>query len=323
MKAAFLWKVPDQVRDVFLSALPGWTLTFPENRFDDPALVADADAAVGWRISEAQLGAAPRLKLFQTPAAGPEWHVPLFRKFPHVACCNSHGNARIVAEGAFALLLAQAKQIGLHDRAMRAGEWRLWREERPSLRLEGKALGLVGFGAINRRVGELGRAFGMRVRAVRRGGGAEEGLEWCGGPGDLKRLLAESDGVVVAVPLTPETRGMLGRDVLSAARPGSILVNVARGDVVDQEALWDALTDGPLGGAGIDVWYDYDPKPDAQGRRFPFSRPFHTLPNVTLSPHRTASPLDDPGRWDDIVENLRRLERGKEPLNRIDLERGY
>jgi phosphoglycerate dehydrogenase-like enzyme len=323
VKAVFLWAVPPPLRDVFSRGLPAWELVFPDSGFDAPALVEDAHAVVGWRITEAQLAAAPRLRLFQTPAAGPEWHVPLFRKFPHIPACNSHGNARTVAESAVALLLAQAKQIPFHDRAMRAGEWRLWKDDRPSRLLEGRRAGLVGLGAINRRVAEILRAFGMTVAAVKRDPSPEPGLAAVAGPDGLRALFSESDAILVAAPLTPETRGMIGADVLQGARPGAILVNVARGELVGEDALWEALTSGPLGGAALDVWYEYAPQPDAEGRKFPYRRPFHTLPNVTLSPHRAASPLDDAGRWEDIVENLRRVERGEPPLNRIDLDRGY
>ncbi|MBI2922393.1 MAG: hypothetical protein HYY18_15175 [Planctomycetes bacterium] len=323
MKIVFLWNVPDAIRSQFRDRLGDHTLVFPDGDFDSTSLTASADAAVGWRITEDQLRNAPSLKFFQTPAAGPEWHVPLFRKFPHIAVCNSHGNAPFVAESAFALLLAQAKQIPFHDREMRAGKWRLWREERKSVLLAGRTLGLVGFGAINRRVASLARALGMRLSAVSRNGGRDTLLEWWGPARDLPRLMAESDAVVVAVPMTSESKGMIGREILRGAKPGSLLVNVARGEIVDEEALWEALTQGPLGGAAIDVWYEYQPKPDAEGRQYPYSRPFHTLPNITLSPHRTASPLDDPGRWDDIVENLLRVGRGEAPANRIDLDRGY
>ncbi|MEK7469826.1 MAG: 2-hydroxyacid dehydrogenase [Planctomycetota bacterium] len=322
-RVVFLWDVPAPVRDLIRTRCPQFDLVFPDGDFGNPALAAEADAVVGWRISVEQLDAAKKLRLFQTPAAGPEWHIPLFRRFPHIPFCNSHGNARLVAESTVALMLAQMKQLAFHDRAMRAGEWRLWLDDRPSTPVEGRTLGLLGLGAIARRVADLARAFGMKVRAVKRSPAPEAGYEWIGGPEDIKTLFANCDAVVVAIPLTPETKGILNRDVLAAARPGLVFVNVSRGEVVDEDALFDALRDGPLGGAALDVWYDYKPVADAQGRKFPWHRPFHELPNVTLSPHRAASPLYDLGRWDDIIENLERVARGEPPGNRIDLQRGY
>lgn len=324
MRIVFTWNVPPPVRALFRARLASDELVFPEDGYEAPDLIADADVAIGWRVTPEQLAAARALRLFQTPAAGADHLVPVLRTAAHVPLCNSHGNARTVAETALALILAQAKQVPYHDREMRAGRWRVWEEDRPSLILEGRTVGLIGFGAVNRRLAELVRGLGMRCRAVRRGGaGTEPVLDWVGAPAELPRLLSESDVAVVAAPLTPETRGLLGRAQLSAARPGSILVNVARGELLDEDALWEALTNGPLGGAAIDVWYEYHPAPDAEGRRYPYRRPFHTLPNVTLSPHRGASPLDDVTRWEDVLENVRRAGRGEPLRNRVELERGY
>ncbi len=103
-----------------------------------------------------------------------------------------------------------------------------------------------------------------------------------------------------------------------------LLVNVSRGRVIDEESLFCALRDELIAGAAIDVWYDYDPSPDEEGRKYPFSFPFHTLENVILSPHRAASPLDDLHRWDEVIENTRRFAVGhKQLINIVDLTEGY
>ena len=94
--------------------------------------------------------------------------------------------------------------------------------------------------------------------------------------------------------------------------------------MVAEDALYDALARGRIAGAAIDVWYDYKPEPDEDGRRFPFHHPFQRLENVILSPHRGASPMSDLGRWDEVITNLRRLTDGRRDLlNVVDLERGY
>ena len=106
--------------------------------------------------------------------------------------------------------------------------------------------------------------------------------------------------------------------------PDAVLINVSRGSVIDEDALYLALAERQIAGAAIDVWYDYRPEPDAEGRRFPFRRPFHTLDNVLLSPHRAASPMADLERWDEVVDNLRRVADGRVDLrNVVDLKRGY
>lgn len=145
-------------------------------------------------------------------------------------------------------------------------------------------------------------------------------------PADLDRFLDAVDTLVVALPLTEATRGMLGRQELARLGPTGLLVNVGRGPVVDEAALYSALAEGRIAGASIDVWYDYDPQPDAAGGRYPYDaaqHPFHTLPNVVLSPHRAASPFADIARWDDVAVTLREIALGASPSNRVDVERGY
>ena len=145
-------------------------------------------------------------------------------------------------------------------------------------------------------------------------------------PADLDRFLDAVDTLVVALPLTEATHGMLGRQELERLGPTGLLLNVGRGPVVDEAALYSALTQGRIAGAAIDVWYDYDPQPDAAGGRYPYdaaTHPFHTLPNVVLSPHRAASPFADIARWDDVADTLRQIALGESPSNRVDVERGY
>lgn len=143
-------------------------------------------------------------------------------------------------------------------------------------------------------------------------------------PDRLGAFLDRVDTLMVAVPETRETTGWIDAAALRRLGPGGLLVNVARGPVVVEGDLFAALRDGVIAGAALDVWYDYAAPPGADGRRFPFSLPFHALGNVVLSPHRAASPLDDLGRWDDVIENVRRAAAGRvDWVNAVDLERGY
>ena len=139
-------------------------------------------------------------------------------------------------------------------------------------------------------------------------------------------FLREVDVLVVAVPLTAETDGMIGADQLLLLGDHGLLVNVARGAVVDERALYEALHSRTIAGAGLDVWYEYRPDETSDGRKYPYDGqyPFHELDNVVLSPHRAASPFDDLRRWDEVIENVRRVADGREDLlNLVDLERGY
>lgn len=202
---------------------------------------------------------------------------------PDVTVAGGSGsNADWVAEHAMALLLACAKRVAFHDRTMRQGEFH--QTGVASKELGGATLGVVGYGSIGRRVAEFGRAFGMDVVGLRRTKRPDDGPEVLGGLGDLPKLLKASDFVVVSLPLSEETRGAIGDAEFQAMRSGAVFVNVSRGAVVDQEALYGHLSLHPDFYAGLDVWWDYP----EQGERFAQAHPFHELPNVVMTPHNAA-----------------------------------
>jgi phosphoglycerate dehydrogenase-like enzyme len=195
--------------------------------------------------------------------------------------------------------------------------------------LKGRRIAIVGYGSLGREVARLARAFGLRVLVMSRsqerrdrgycvaGTGDPEGTlpeRWYG-PGQLPEMLAEADFVVVAAPLTEETRGLIGEVELRAMRPNAYLVNVARGEVVDEAALLRALRQGWIAGAGLDV-FEREPLP-------PESE-LWDLPNVIISPHVSGfTPLYDERATDLFAENLRRYLAGEELLNLVDKEKGY
>ena len=184
-----------------------------------------------------------------------------------------------VAECAFTLMWAAAKGIARMDREMRAGQWL----RTMGLQLTGKTIGLVGFGGIAAEMARLAGGVGMRVLAWNRSAKAHPGIAFVA----LERLLAESDVVSLHLLLTDETRGFLSADRIAAMKPGAILINTARGAVVDEAAMIAALRSGRLGHAGLDV-FDVEPMPDGHE--------LTTLPNVTLSAHsafRTAEASDN------------------------------
>jgi glyoxylate reductase len=180
------------------------------------------------------------------------------------------------ADLAWALLLAAARRVAEGDRFVRAGSWRPERVWEPDMLLgrdvHGATLGIVGLGAIGRAVARRATGFGMRVLGWSRTPARVPGVEWTA----LDALLARSDFVSVHVPLTPETRGLLDAAALARMKPGAILVNTARGGLVDEEALAAALRDGRLGGAALDV-FAREPLDPAS--------PLLALPNVVLTPH--------------------------------------
>jgi phosphoglycerate dehydrogenase-like enzyme len=176
-----------------------------------------------------------------------------------------------VADHALALILACARKVAYSDRRVRAGEWPGYGELGPMFRLRGRTLGLFGYGRIGRRVGEKGAALGMRVLAH-----DPYVAEASATRGELFR---EADVLSIHTPLTPETRHAVGAAELAAMKPGAILVNTARGPLVDTVALAHALRDGRLGGAGLDV---YEEAP------LPADHPLRGCDNVVLTPHSAA-----------------------------------
>jgi D-3-phosphoglycerate dehydrogenase len=173
-----------------------------------------------------------------------------------------------VAECAFALMWAAARGLAAMDREMRHGRW--LRSE--AMQLTGKTLGLIGFGGIAAEVARMAAGAGMRVIAWNRTPKAHAGVEFV----DLDRLLAESHVVSLHLLLTDETRGFLSRQRIAAMRRGAILINTARGALIDEAAMIDALSSGQLAHAGLDV-FDVEP--------LPADHPLTGLPNVTLSAH--------------------------------------
>ena len=173
-----------------------------------------------------------------------------------------------VAECAFALMWASARGLAAMDRAMRAGEWL----RSDGMQLTGKTLGLVGLGGIGTEMARLGRGIGMRVLAWNRTAKAAPGIE----PVAIETLLAESHVVSIHLLLDDETRGFLSAERIARMRPGAILINTARGALVDEAAMIAALETGRLGHAGLDV-YVHEP--------LPAGHPLIRLPNVTLSAH--------------------------------------
>jgi len=225
---------------------------------DVPAAVADAEVAVvrsGVRITADAVRAAPSLRVIVRAGSGTD-NIDL-------DACRAAGvsvytipgiSAGAVAELALGLMLAVRRRIALGDRQIRAGVWNKSALAGPEL--DGARLGLVGLGAIGSRIATLGQAFGMTVTASVLHPGPERAAQ-CAERGidlrDLGELLAEADVLCLALPLTPDTRGLISTAEFDRMKPGAFLVNVARGGVVDESALYAALTTGHLAGAGLDV----------------------------------------------------------------------
>jgi phosphoglycerate dehydrogenase-like enzyme len=213
--------------------------------------------------------------------------------------------------------IALARLLPAALRAQSAHRWAQEELETGARTLHGAHMGIVGLGAIGLEVVKLAAPFGFRITAIRRRASEPppRGVEAVWSPDRLPDLLAQSDVVVLAAPHTPETKRLIGRAQVDRMKQGALLVNVARGKLVDDEAVIDALKAGRLGGAALDVFSQEPLDP---------SSPYWDLPNVIITPHTSGAMTD---YWTPLValfaDNLRRFEKGEPLLNVVDKVAGY
>ena len=288
----------------------------------DRAPIEEVDILLGGVVPSEILKRALSLKLILVPFTGVN-HLPLdlFRdRGTRVA--NSHANGIYVAERAVGMLLSLLGRITDYHNDLRQELWHgFWGEgglEEGWISLRGKTVGIMGTGGIGLACARLLRPFGCRLLGFRRS--ALELAPFDEIIADLDEALARSDIIILALPLTQETRGILNAQRLSSME-GKYLVNVARGPVVEEEALYKALSEGRLAGAALDVWYTY---PEGSPLRAPSRFPIHKLKNVLLSPHiggytREALRRDVDGSFANLAGYLA---TGK-LVNEVRLDREY
>lgn len=283
--------------------------------------LADIDVLVTMGLTAEMARAARRLKLVQVAGAGVD-RIDRAALPPGTLLANAYGHETGIAEYVIGAMLALTREFSRLDAALRHGDWQsqwavgvtpppLWPE------LAGRTVGILGYGRIGQNIASRARAFDMQVCAIRRdvGQSMEDDLALLGGPDILDKVLERSDYVVVSMPASPETIGWLGEAQLRLMKPGAFLINVARAEIVDEQALYHALSRRSIAGAALDVWYRYPHEP---GPAAPATRPFHELPNVLMTPHVsgwTDGTLDARAKL--IAENIRRIASGEMPLNLI------
>lgn len=252
----------------------------------------------------------------------------LLADFPHIALHNLHHNATPVAEMTITLLLAAAKRVIPFDSALRRGDWTLrYQDPAPSLTLKNKTVLILGYGEIGRRVARICHALGMKVWATKRKPDPDLVDRYVLGiypPDNLHQLLPSAQVLLITLPLTKMTEGMIGQQELDLMPSKSILVNIGRATVVDEKALYEALKNGRIGAAGLDVWYNYPPDEESRLHTYPSEYPFWELENVVLSPHRAGLTDDiDYLRMDHLALLLNAAARNEKIPNKVNLNLGY
>jgi len=255
-----------------------------------------------------------KTRLLQFVTAGVDY-VPLGDFPPNVQIANNGGAyAEPMAEHALAMTLAALKRLFVEHEKLTRGQFDQFRLNRT---LAGATVGILGFGGIGVATARVMRALGAKIHAINRRGATDELVDWIGTEADLDRLLAASDVLILSVPLTPTTEGLIGARELGLMKRDAVLVNLARGEIIDEAALYAHLLAEPTFTACIDAWWI---EPVRHGR-FAMSYPFMRLPNVIASPHNSASATG----WRDValtraVENARRGLLGETPRHLVPPE---
>jgi phosphoglycerate dehydrogenase-like enzyme len=283
------------------------------------ALAPRVHGADGYYCSSEFLQAAPNLCWVQSGSAGVERYlaVPELRDDGRIVLTNMQAvHGPTIADHAFAMLLVLTRDLGWYLDPAQRGTWNRRGSGTEPIALQGRTLLVVGLGGIGTEVARRGKGFGMRVLATRRRDTPPPPwVDRQGRPEHLLALLPEADVVALCVPLTDETRGMIGARELAAFKPGAYLVNVGRGGLVDTDALVTGLADGRLAGACLDVT---DPEP------LPPEHPLWRMANVVITPHVSGRSALTQERWQALyVENLRRFGAGEPLLNVVDKQAGY
>lgn len=331
-----IWEIPEWAENAIASSFPAafevvFVDTASDGRGDGGGVTEEALGAV--RGAEIYIGFGAPRELFEaatatTPAlrwihsgtagVGALLYPELVNS--EVILTNSAGiHSPAMAETVIAMMLHFARGLDYAVRSQAAGEWDSSPFENrigAVTELADTTLGIIGLGGIGVEVARRARALDMKVLAVRRSNmPGPTGVEMCTGPGAIALLLRRSDYVLVAVPETPRTKGLIDRNDIAAMKPGAVLINVARGEIVDEDDLLDALEGGRLRGAALDVFRKEPLSPDSA---------FWRLPNVLITPHVSATTTRFWEREVELIrDNVARYLAGRALRNVVDKRLGY
>lgn len=229
--------------------------------------------------------ALPNLNSVVVPFAGiPASTRELLLDYPDISLYNLHHNAADTAEMAIALFLAAAKRIVPRDKGLREGKWSddsfLRGGESTSIRVDGKNAVILGYGAIGQRIGRICEAMGMSTTGIRRSGPFDTHVRSIS---EIDSILPQAHALFIALPLTPETKGIMNADRIGLLPKNCIVSNIGRGAIIEEEPFYLALKEERIRGAGLDVWWKYPDGTDSP--TYPSNLPFQELPNVVMTPH--------------------------------------
>jgi phosphoglycerate dehydrogenase-like enzyme len=316
-----VWSIPPAEVDRIRRALPDDDVVDVRGTDDRARELPEADVLYATRLTAEEFARASRLRWVHSSAAGVGSLLSPALVESEVVVTNSRGvHSTTIAEHAIALMLALRRDLHVAVRRQLAREWAQQElYDRASATLAGAPLGtmlVIGFGTIGARVAAMAAALGMTVNVVRRRvSDPPAGVTRVFSSGQLSEALPSADVIVLATAHTAETRLLIGAPEFDCMKPSALVINVARGELVDEAALIRALDSGRIAGAGLDA-FNREP--------LPAESPLWALPNVLLSPHTATF---DGDYWRPIVDlflsNVMKVKRGETPMNLVDKRAGY
>lgn len=299
-----------------------WVYTEYHDNKPSPDVLVDADVYIGTDFTKEMGAASNSLKAILIPAAGYDRIDP--DAVPEgCIVANAYHHEAPIAEWVMAVAVALDHELFKSERTFRAGSWEMWPGRHGAYReLMGRTFGIVGFGAIGRRVARLAQAYEMTVIAAGRADTAEGELYGAnyigGGKNARENVLTNSDFVLISTPLGPATQGLIGAHELALMKPTAYIINPARGHIIDEAALYNALKNRTIAGAAIDTWYRY-PENNTDAPR-PSDHPFWELDIIIMVPHHSGATHGTASRRaQTVAQNLDNLTRG-EPLVNVVTE---
>lgn len=275
-----------------------------------------------------EISASNKLETVIIPFAGiPKDTIEILANYPHIKVINLHHNDSATAEIAISLLMSACKLIIPYDAMLRKNNWELRYQPPRAILLDGKNALILGYGHIGRRVAKVCSALGMSVTAIRKSitcsyhdqdGIAIHPIT------DLYSFLGKSNILIICLPLTKQTEKLLGSRELDLMPAGSIIVNVGRGAIIDEQALFENLKNQHIAAAGLDVWWVYPENEDSRSNTSPSKYPFQDLENVVLSPHRGGATTEtEKLRYSHLANTLNLIHMKSSDLEFVDLNKGY
>lgn len=314
-----IWTLDEKYPRLLAEKFPAVEVVAARDKEESLRHLADAEILYAWSLPEKHLPLARRLKWIHTPSAGVDamLYPALVESTVRITCSRGISSAAL-ADHALGMILGLSRglAVAMEERASGWSRERFFEGHPMPVELDGSVLGILGFGSIGRELARRGRAFGMKIHALKRNRVEDEpAVDRLFGPAEMGEFLGSADFLVVTLPLTRATRGILDAAALAEMKRGACLVNVARGELLDEPALIQRLESGHLGGAALDVFAE-EPLPAAS--------PLYRLPNVILTPHIAGLHPHYLDRATSLfIVNIGRYLKMEPLLNEVDKRSGY